>query len=133
MNKIKVLMTASECYPIAKAGGLGDILNSLPKALVKKNIEVKIILPRYKFIEPKYVGKLLQKNIPATIDGKKIRFNVYKSKLAGSNIEVLFIDHKLLRTDKIYVDSRRYLKGGKYSRDIHDVERFVLFSKLINE
>jgi len=58
MNKIKVLMTASECYPIAKAGGLGDVLNSLPRGLVKEGVEIKIIMPKYKFIDKKYSGKL---------------------------------------------------------------------------
>lgn len=124
-------MAASECYPIAKAGGLGDILNSLPRALIKQNIEVKIILPRYKFIDKKYSGQIFMKNIKTSIAGKRTSFNVYKSKLAGSNVEVLFIDHPLLRTKEIYVGSRKYLKNGRYSRAIQDVERFVLFSKFI--
>jgi len=129
-NKIKVLMAASECYPIAKAGGLGDVLNSLPKGLVKQGVEVKIVMPRYKFIDKKYSGKLFMKNIKTTIENKTIYFNVYKTKLYGTDIEVLLIDNKLLKTDKIYIGARKYMKG-KYSRVAKDIKRFILFSKLI--
>jgi len=134
MNKIKVLMTASECYPIAKAGGLGDVLNSLPRGLVKEGVEIKIIMPRYKFIDKKYSGKLFMKNIKTTIKNKTIYFNVYKTKLYGTDIEILLIDNKLLKTDEIYVGTRKYMKGsvkGRYSRIEKDIKRFTLFSKLI--
>ena len=36
----------SECYPFVKTGGLGDVMYALPKALVKQNCDVKVILPR---------------------------------------------------------------------------------------
>ncbi len=123
-------MTASECYPIAKAGGLGDVLNSLPKGLIKQGVEIKIAIPKYKFIDKKYSGKLFMKNIKTTIENKTIYFNVYKTKLCRTDIEVLLIDNKLLKTNKIYVGVRKYMKG-KYSRAAKDIERFTLFSKLI--
>ena len=43
-----VAFIGSECYPFVKTGGLGDVMYALPKALVKQNCDVKVILPRYK-------------------------------------------------------------------------------------
>lgn len=131
LNKIKVLMTTSECDPLAKAGGLGDVLNSLPKALIKNNIDVKIIIPKYEFIEKEYIGKLFIEKIKTSIGRKITYFNVYKTQLPKTNIEIFLIDHELFKTSTIYVGSRKYIKNGKYSRTIKDVERFTLFSKLI--
>ena len=33
---MKVLMASSECAPFFKTGGLGDVIEALPKALKKK-------------------------------------------------------------------------------------------------
>ena len=49
-----VAFIGSECYPFVKTGGLGDVMYALPKALAKLNLDVKVILPRYKCIPQKY-------------------------------------------------------------------------------
>ena len=41
-----VAFIGSECYPFVKTGGLGDVMYALPKALVKQNCDVRVILPR---------------------------------------------------------------------------------------
>ncbi len=43
----KILFVTSEVYPLIKTGGLADVSNSLPKALVELGQEVKLILPNY--------------------------------------------------------------------------------------
>ena len=50
---MKVLFVASELTPIAKVGGLGDVIGSLPKALAELGIEVKIIIPLYGIVNKK--------------------------------------------------------------------------------
>ena len=62
---MKVLFVTSEAYPLVKTGGLGDIANSLPKALNKAGVDVRIVLPSYKHINAqirnkrpaKYIGQ----------------------------------------------------------------------------
>lgn len=44
---IKVLMVASEAAPFVKTGGLGDVIGSLPKALKKENVDVRVVLPKF--------------------------------------------------------------------------------------
>lgn len=44
---MQILHITSECYPAAKAGGLGDVAGALPKYLTKANITTGVILPKY--------------------------------------------------------------------------------------
>jgi starch synthase len=47
---MKVLFVASECAPLAKTGGLGDVVAGLAKELHRAGHEVRIILPLYQTI-----------------------------------------------------------------------------------
>ena len=49
-RKLSVLFAASECYPLIKTGGLGDVVSSLPPALRQKSIDVRVVLPAYRDI-----------------------------------------------------------------------------------
>ena len=46
-KKIKVLHIASEMHPLAKKGGLGDVVGSLPKAQRELGIDSRVLLPLY--------------------------------------------------------------------------------------
>lgn len=44
----KVLHICSECYPAAKAGGMGDVVGALPMYLPAQGIEASVVIPKYK-------------------------------------------------------------------------------------
>ena len=44
---MKVLFATSESYPYAASGGLGDVAFALPKALKKKNVACRVVMPLY--------------------------------------------------------------------------------------
>ncbi len=46
-------MIASECAPLAKTGGLADVLGALPAALRARGEEVAVVIPRYASIDLK--------------------------------------------------------------------------------
>ncbi|KAF0677506.1 glycogen synthase GlgA [Profundibacterium mesophilum] len=43
----RVLSVASECAPLIKTGGLGDVVGALPAALAPQGVEMKVLLPGY--------------------------------------------------------------------------------------
>lgn len=49
---MNVMHLSAECYPVAKVGGLGDVVGALPKYLCKAGINASVIMPYYdrKFI-----------------------------------------------------------------------------------
>ncbi|MCM8798588.1 MAG: glycogen/starch synthase, partial [Candidatus Omnitrophica bacterium] len=50
-QKLKVLYLSSEVEPFAKTGGLADVAGSLPVALEKLDVDVRVVMPRYKNIK----------------------------------------------------------------------------------
>ncbi len=45
---MRILFVASEGLPFSKTGGLADVVEALPKALVAQGHEVAVVLPRYR-------------------------------------------------------------------------------------
>ena len=53
---LSILFSASEAAPFAKEGGLGDVVGALPKYLARMGHDVRIVLPRYKSVNPEQYG-----------------------------------------------------------------------------
>ena len=49
---MKILMVSSEAFPLAKAGGLGDVVSALALALRRAGHDVRLLLPRYRGLAP---------------------------------------------------------------------------------
>ena len=45
---MEVLHISAECYPVAKAGGLGDVVGALPKYQNKLGLCAKVVMPMYR-------------------------------------------------------------------------------------
>lgn len=52
---------ASEAVPFAKTGGLGDVIGSLPKELSKQQLDVRVIMPKYRDIPREFTEQMVQK------------------------------------------------------------------------
>ncbi len=44
---MQVIHISAECYPVAKTGGLGDVVGALPKYLNQIDVESWVVLPKY--------------------------------------------------------------------------------------
>ena len=51
---MKILFATSECVPFVKTGGLADVCGALPKQLKKLGAEVRVVLPLYRDVQPKW-------------------------------------------------------------------------------
>ncbi len=129
-RRAKVLFCAAEASPLAKVGGLADVVGSLPKALVKIGLDVRLILPYYAVIKGKYKTKLVKKDLPISLDGQQQRFDLYQTTLPNSKVPVYLVKHKFFDYPEIYFGTK---KISLNKRLISDVERYTFFSKAVVE
>ena len=114
-----IAFIGSECYPFVKTGGLGDVMYALPKALVKQNCDVKVILPRYKCIPWKYQEKMVYKGsfqMNLCSDGRS--FYVGIMEYVWDGVVYDFIDNEEF-----------FSSGDPYVNLIDDIPKYCYFSK----
>ena len=46
--KMDIIHISAECYPVAKAGGLGDVVGSLPRFQNELGHRSKVLMPMYR-------------------------------------------------------------------------------------
>lgn len=80
---MKILFIASECAPIAKVGGLADVIGSLPQALKKEQVDVAVAIPFYGAIKPDKNFKLFKKNFSLNFGGQKELFDLWQISING--------------------------------------------------
>jgi starch synthase len=94
-DKLKVLHIASELTPIAKAGGLGDVVGALPKELAREfQIENRVIMPKYRSIDTgKFPAELIIKDIKIKMPyGRWQKISVWKTFVPETIVPVYLID-----------------------------------------
>jgi len=114
-----VVFIGSECYPFVKTGGLGDVMYALPKALVKQNCDVKVILPRYKCIPWQYQEKMIYKGafeMDLCADGRSYYVGIMEYVWDGVVYD--FIDNEEF-----------FSNGNPYTNLIDDIPKYCYFAK----
>lgn len=114
-----VAFIGSECYPFVKTGGLGDVMYALPKALVKQNCDVKVILPRYKCIPQEYQEKMVYRgafDMDLCADGT--RYYVGVMEYVWDGVVYDFIDNEEF-----------FGWGNPYTDLVQDIPKYCFFAK----
>src|SRR5579883_2557444 len=115
---MRILFVASEGLPFCKTGGLADVIEALPKALVGQRHEVAVVLPRYRKMPAK---NLLIKNMTVPM-GTSLRFPSIADGGRQGGVQYFFID------DPEYFDREQlYGVGGRDYPD--NAERFAEFAR----
>lgn len=90
---MKITHISAECYPAAKAGGLGDVVGALPKYLNKvKGYSASVILPYYQtdWLRDVETEFIFEGTFP--FDGKSLEFSVHRVKKSVLGFELFLID-----------------------------------------
>lgn len=81
---MKIAMAASEAAPLAKTGGLADVVHALSKELVRMHHEVIIVLPFYECIREKSEYPLeLVTSFPVYLSWRNQTCQVYQTHIDG--------------------------------------------------
>ncbi|HAW08040.1 MAG TPA: glycogen synthase, partial [Bacteroidetes bacterium] len=123
---MNILIASTEATPIAKAGGLGDMVSFLAKEWKALGHNPIIVLPKYGFID---INKYGFRNTFKTLIVQMGYWNEYASlwegKLPNSEVPVYLIEHD------IYFN-REGIYGGPIEYSDND-RRFIFLSKAIFE
>ncbi len=126
MNKLNILLAASEVVPFAKSGGLADVAGALPKALKALGHDVRVVMPRYYVVDKeKYNLQPLQGELGVPMGSMGEAWaGVYEGVLPNSDVPVYFIEH-----DGFFGRKGLYDENGEGYGD--NDNRFIFFSKAV--
>lgn len=96
---MRILFVAAEAAPLAKVGGMGDVVGALPKILRKMGYDVRVFMPYYGFMsekvdvpdEPIWWGYAMFQT-----------FAVYETKLPDSDVPLYLFGHPAFDPRRIY-------------------------------
>jgi starch synthase len=100
---MEIIHVSAECYPVAKAGGLGDVVGALPKYQNKLGHVAKVVMPMYR-------TKFLQDNEwdvhskgTRYLGDRRFDYTVIKERTNKLGFDLYLIDiYGLLDREKVY-------------------------------
>src|SRR5713101_3097646 len=120
---MRILSVASEGLPYSKTGGLADVVEALPKALVTQGHECAVVLPRYR--ETKATAVVMP-SLTIPMGGTRLRFPAIADGTALDGVRYFFVD------DPAYFD-RDGLYGGSSGDYADNPERYGEFGRVAIE
>ncbi|MBP1743598.1 MAG: glycogen/starch synthase, ADP-glucose type [Firmicutes bacterium] len=117
---LKVLLAASEAAPFIKTGGLADVAGSLPKELLKKGADVRVIIPKYSAIPDKYKDSM-----------KYIGYTFVKLGWRNQYCGVFECVHEGITF--YFIDNEYYFNREKIYGHYDEAEMFGFFCKAVLE
>ena len=118
---MRIAMAASEAAPYIKTGGLGDVLQALPRALADlPENDVALFLPYYKKIKdnPAIRAEFLA-SFTVNLTWRQQYVGLFRCETGRKNLQVYLIDNEYY-----------FLREGTYGF-YDDGERFAYFSKAV--
>lgn len=113
-----IIHVTAEMAPIAKVGGLGDVVTGLARACLSRGHTVDIMLPFYECIQKEEINDLaLITTYNSYHDGNWVPTNAYRGVVSG--IPVVFIE-----------PSNQFFKGQNvYGGSYNELEAYLFFSR----
>lgn len=96
---MRILFVAAEAAPLAKVGGMGDVVGSLPRVLRKMGHDVRILMPYYGFISDKIE---VPKEPIWWGDAMFQHFAIYETTFPNSDVPLYLFGHPSFWPRRIY-------------------------------
>src|SRR5712692_877359 len=119
---MKILMLASEAVPLAKTGGLADVVGPLPVELARLGHEVTLALPRYAGIDSAGIKLKKASTVQVPWRGGELDVVLETGVLGDGAVRLVCIRH-----DPFFARAGLYGEGGLDYPD--NLDRFVLFCR----
>lgn len=117
---MKVLFASSEAYPFAMSGGLADVAGALPKAIRRRLIGCRIVMPLYGSISDELREKMtFISSITVPVSWRRQYCGIFEAHLDG----VIYY----------FIDNQYYFKRDGLYGHYDDAERFAFFSRAVLE
>lgn len=125
---MRILHITAECYPAAKAGGLGDVAGALPKYLNKSGHDTTVIMPQYqtKWINDQRIKTIFEGRAPFNNSDFIFRIGEVMNKELGYRLLLVDIPGRFDRPG-VYIDP---WSGYAYW---DEMERFFTFQIAVLE
>ena len=114
---LNVLFVASEAYPFAKSGGLGDVIGALPKSF-PKNVDARVIIPLYSTIPE----ELKRKIKPICHFHIHMNATLYYCGISTCEYEGITF---------YFIDNESFFKRPSLYNYLDDGERFLYFCRAV--
>jgi starch synthase len=119
---MEIVHLSAECYPVAKVGGLADVVGALPKYLNEEGVEASVVMPKYgnKWMQEHQFKTVHESHAP--LGDWQFNFSIQREEddTLGFPLYVVDIPTRFNRPG-IYVEPQ----SGTPYRD--EIERFVAF------
>jgi len=117
---MKVLFAASEAYPFAMSGGLADVAGALPKALRRRLVGCRVVMPLYECVsEEMRKNMTFITSITVPVAWRRQYCGIFEARVNG----VIYY----------LIDNQYYFKRQPIYGHYDDAERFAFFSRAVLE
>jgi len=124
---MRILVAASECVPLAKTGGLADVVGAVPAAIAAQGHDTAVVMPLYRQVRDSGVPIApTGKQLLVPVGAGTVVATVWETCLPDTDVPVYLIDQP------DYFDrDELYQQDGQDYPD--NCERFVFFARAVLE
>lgn len=117
---MKILYAASEALPYVASGGLADVAGSLPKALRKRLVGCRVVIPLYDSIKQELKDEMtFITSVTVPVAWRRQYCGIFEAHRGG----VIYY----------LIDNQYYFKRGAIYGHYDDAERFAFFARAVLE
>lgn len=118
-----IVHVASEFAPVAKVGGLGDVISGLSSALADLGHKITVFLPKYDSIDETSLEELhvIEESFSIEENHTAIQNRIWSASYNGLELILIDPDHP-----------KKYFARGKIYQEPDDNDRFLYFCKAVS-